>query len=100
VDETREQIARESVSEQQRFSEAALVDGKKLKRLARFEAETTFSRRRLPAGRAVGLLGHGKPTPATTDAFRRGRGAKGSAGASTVFRAIYYFSLTAQPQLE
>ncbi len=36
VDETGEQITCESVSEQQRFDEAVLVDGKQLQRLARF----------------------------------------------------------------
>jgi hypothetical protein len=70
VDEAGEQITCESVSEQQRYGEAALVDSKQLKRLARFQAETTFSQGWRPAGRAVGLLGHGKPTPAASDAFR------------------------------
>ncbi len=57
MDEAGEQITCESVSEQQRFGEAALVDGEQLQRLARSLAETTFSRGRrhhmeptLPAG--------------------------------------------------
>jgi hypothetical protein len=58
VDEAGEQITCESISEQQRFGEAALVNRKQLLCLARFQTETTFSRGQLPAGRAVRLLWH------------------------------------------
>src|SRR5258706_3193288 len=46
VDEAGEQITGEAVGEQQRLGQAALVDGEQLQRLARFQAETTFSRGR------------------------------------------------------
>src|SRR5215831_2657173 len=46
VEEAGEQITRESVGEQQRFSEAARVHGEQLQRLVRLPAETTFLRGR------------------------------------------------------
>jgi hypothetical protein len=61
VDETSEQIPRESVSEQQRFREAMLVDGGQLKRLAGFQAETTFLWERRH---------HVEPTPSAGGRFR------------------------------
>jgi hypothetical protein len=46
VDEAGEQITGEAVGEQQRLGEAALVDGEQFQRLARFQAETAFSKGR------------------------------------------------------
>ena len=64
MNEAGEQIPCESVSEQQRFREAALVNGEQPQRLACFLAETTFS---------MGRRHHAEPTPPAGGLFRNGR---------------------------